>query len=131
MCLDSLVDPVITRCAHVFCQQCITDVISSENVAPNCPLCRAPVNENELTKVPVNKKKETTGPEKPPGEPVGEFKKSSKVCVAWIVVILTLVSFFSLSIAYCPGREKKLARLARTGERRVVRPIVILLYLEV
>ncbi|XP_068740295.1 helicase-like transcription factor isoform X2 [Montipora capricornis] len=79
VCLDSLVDPVITRCAHVFCQQCIMDVISSENVAPNCPLCRAPVNENELTKVPVNKKKETTGPEKPPGEPVGEFKKSSKL----------------------------------------------------
>lgn len=77
MCLDSLVEPVITRCAHVFCQQCIMDVITSENFAPNCPLCRAPVNENDLIKVP-DKKKKSTDTEKP-SEESRESKKSSKL----------------------------------------------------
>ena len=79
VCLDSLVEPVITRCAHVFCEQCIMDVITSDNFAPNCPLCRAPVNKNELTKVPEKKKKKSTETEKP-SEESGELKKSSKVC---------------------------------------------------
>ena len=78
VCLDSLVEPVITRCAHVFCEQCIMDVITSDNFAPNCPLCRAPVNKNELTKVPEKKKKNSTETEKPSQES-GELKKSSKV----------------------------------------------------
>ena len=77
VCLDSLVEPVITRCAHVFCQQCIMDVIASENFAPNCPLCRAPVNENDLIKVP-EKKKKSTDTEKS-NEESRESKKSSKV----------------------------------------------------
>ena len=78
VCLDSLVEPVITRCAHVFCQQCIMDVITSETSAPNCPLCRAPVNENDLIKVPEKKKKKSTETEKP-SEESGQSKTSSKV----------------------------------------------------
>ncbi|XP_074614398.1 helicase-like transcription factor [Acropora palmata] len=61
VCLDSLVDPVITRCGHAFCQHCIMNIISSENMAPNCPLCGAPVNENDLIKVPENTRKKTNG----------------------------------------------------------------------
>jgi len=79
VCLDSLVDPVITRCAHVFCQHCIMDIISSENMAPNCPLCRAPVNENDLIKVPENKKNKSTETEKPNGEMTTVEKNSSKL----------------------------------------------------
>ncbi|XP_074614722.1 helicase-like transcription factor [Acropora palmata] len=79
VCLDSLVDPVITRCAHVFCQHCIMDIISSENMAPNCPLCRAPVNENDLIKVPENKKNKSSETEKPNGEMTTVEKNSSKL----------------------------------------------------
>lgn len=78
VCLDSLVEPVITRCAHVFCQQCIMDVITSDTSAPNCPLCRAPVNENDLIKVPEKKKKKSTEAEKP-NEESGKCKKSTKL----------------------------------------------------
>lgn len=78
VCLDSLVEPVITRCAHVFCQQCIMDVVTSESLAPHCPLCRAPLNENELIKVPERKKQKPEA-EKPSEESAGQSKKSAKV----------------------------------------------------
>ena len=77
VCLDSLVEPVITRCAHAFCQQCIMDVMTSENLAPRCPLCRAPLNENELIKVPEKKKQKPEA--KKNNEEPGESEKSSKV----------------------------------------------------
>ena len=32
VCLESLTLPVITRCAHVFCKLCISEVIRSEQV---------------------------------------------------------------------------------------------------
>ena len=75
VCLDSMVDPVITRCRHAFCQHCVMDIISSENMAPNCPLCGAPVNENDLIKVPENTRKKTNG------EMATVGKNSSKVGV--------------------------------------------------
>lgn len=78
VCLDSLVEPVITRCAHAFCQQCIMDVITSENLAPHCPLCRAPLNENELIKVPEKKKQKSPPAEKTSEESEGK-EKSSKL----------------------------------------------------
>ena len=81
VCLDSLVDPVITRCAHVFCQQCIMNIISSENMAPNCPLCHAPVNENDLIKVPEDKRKKSSETEKPNREMTTVENTSSKVGV--------------------------------------------------
>ncbi len=77
VCLDSLVEPVITRCAHVFCQQCIMDVMTSDNLAPRCPLCRAPLNENELIKVPEKKKQKPEA--KKTSEEPEKSKKSSKV----------------------------------------------------
>ena len=80
-CFDSLVDPVITRCAHAFCRHCIMDRISSEDMAPNCPLCSAPVNENDLIKVPESTIKKSSETEKPNGEITTVEKNSSKVGV--------------------------------------------------
>ena len=54
------------------------DVMTSENLAPRCPLCRAPLNENELIKVP-EKKKQKPPPAEKPSEESGDSKKSSKV----------------------------------------------------
>ncbi|KAF2280728.1 uncharacterized protein EI97DRAFT_428835 [Westerdykella ornata] len=38
VCLDNLREPVITRCAHVFCTACIERVIDTQH---KCPMCRA------------------------------------------------------------------------------------------
>ena len=54
VCLDSLVSPVITKCAHVFCRKCIEKVLQTthEGSTGNCPLCRTLVNKNELIEAP-------------------------------------------------------------------------------
>ncbi|PFX35045.1 helicase-like transcription factor [Stylophora pistillata] len=78
VCLESLVEPVITRCAHAFCQQCIMDVMTSENLAPRCPLCRAPLNVNELIKV-SEKKKQKLPSAKKTSEDSDSKNKSSKL----------------------------------------------------
>ena len=33
MCLNQLLEPVITRCAHVYCRRCIENVISMVRAA--------------------------------------------------------------------------------------------------
>ncbi|OCK82728.1 hypothetical protein K432DRAFT_292616 [Lepidopterella palustris CBS 459.81] len=38
ICLDTLTDPVITCCAHVFCFACIERVVETQH---KCPMCRA------------------------------------------------------------------------------------------
>jgi len=45
ICLDNLKDPMITACAHSFCQDCISRVIDTQH---KCPLCRAELNVEAL-----------------------------------------------------------------------------------
>ncbi|XP_051990678.1 helicase-like transcription factor [Xyrauchen texanus] len=52
VCLDSLRQPVITYCAHVFCRPCICEIIHSEKEQARCPLCRAPIKTKELVEYP-------------------------------------------------------------------------------
>ncbi|XP_047134466.1 helicase-like transcription factor isoform X1 [Hydra vulgaris] len=52
VCLDSLNQPVITHCAHLFCKQCIEDVIRTDK--PKCPLCRKEVTKDKLVEPEVN-----------------------------------------------------------------------------
>uniref|UniRef100_A0AAR2L862 Helicase-like transcription factor n=1 Tax=Pygocentrus nattereri TaxID=42514 RepID=A0AAR2L862_PYGNA len=52
VCLDSLRQPVITHCAHVFCKPCICEVIQSQTVRARCPLCRADIKSTELVEFP-------------------------------------------------------------------------------
>ncbi|XP_009296828.1 helicase-like transcription factor isoform X2 [Danio rerio] len=52
ICLDSLRQPVITYCAHVFCRPCICEVIRSEKEQAKCPLCRAQIKTKELVEYP-------------------------------------------------------------------------------
>uniref|UniRef100_A0A8C1SA44 Helicase-like transcription factor n=1 Tax=Cyprinus carpio TaxID=7962 RepID=A0A8C1SA44_CYPCA len=69
--LDSLRQPVITYCAHVYCRPCICEVIRSEKQA-RCPLCRAPIKTKELVEYP--------GEEMEAGPATGEnCRSSSKV----------------------------------------------------
>ncbi|XP_056091436.1 helicase-like transcription factor [Rhinichthys klamathensis goyatoka] len=52
ICLDSLRQPVITYCAHVYCRPCICEVIRSEKEQAKCPLCRAQIKTKELVEYP-------------------------------------------------------------------------------
>ncbi|KAI4872692.1 hypothetical protein NFI96_032483 [Prochilodus magdalenae] len=52
VCLDSLRQPVITHCAHVFCKPCICEVIQSRQGEAKCPLCRADIKSSELVEYP-------------------------------------------------------------------------------
>lgn len=52
ICLDSLRQPVITYCAHVYCRPCICEVIRSEREQARCPLCRAQIKTKELVEYP-------------------------------------------------------------------------------
>jgi len=56
ICLENLEEPVITRCAHVFCSNCINEVIENAEIVATCPLCRADIDLATMVKVPqVNK----------------------------------------------------------------------------
>ncbi|XP_018424390.1 PREDICTED: helicase-like transcription factor [Nanorana parkeri] len=52
ICLDSLNMPVITRCAHVFCKECICQVIYSKQSNAQCPMCRGEVRLEHLLECP-------------------------------------------------------------------------------
>ncbi|XP_067653851.1 helicase-like transcription factor isoform X2 [Haliotis asinina] len=52
VCLDSLKNPVITPCAHVYCRRCIVTVINNEKPNSKCPLCRGDISEARLIEVP-------------------------------------------------------------------------------
>ncbi|XP_030837529.1 uncharacterized protein LOC100893394 isoform X2 [Strongylocentrotus purpuratus] len=55
ICLESVQDPVVTRCAHVFCQRCIEEVIISEKERACCPLCRQAISRESLVHVPKDR----------------------------------------------------------------------------
>lgn len=72
ICLDSLRQPVITYCAHVFCRPCICEVICTEKEQAKCPLCRAQIKTKELVEYP--------GEKEGTGSVTGEkWRSSSKV----------------------------------------------------
>ncbi|KAM4693493.1 helicase-like transcription factor [Discoglossus pictus] len=52
ICLDSLIMPVITHCAHVFCKPCICQVIHNEQPNAKCPLCRGELHQKHLVECP-------------------------------------------------------------------------------
>ena len=45
VCMDPLVQPVITHCKHFFCRGCISKVIEVQH---KCPMCRAGLSEDKL-----------------------------------------------------------------------------------
>ncbi|XP_066266289.1 helicase-like transcription factor [Branchiostoma lanceolatum] len=74
VCLDSLRLPVITHCAHVFCRECICNVIRNERPNAHCPLCRGDIAAEQLVEVPPE---EEGGQEEE--EQGGDWQSSSKV----------------------------------------------------
>ncbi len=52
ICYDIVEDPVITHCAHFFCNECINSHLTRNN---NCPVCREPIKKSELVATTVKK----------------------------------------------------------------------------
>uniref|UniRef100_A0A8B9K2E0 Helicase-like transcription factor n=1 Tax=Astyanax mexicanus TaxID=7994 RepID=A0A8B9K2E0_ASTMX len=113
VCLDSLRQPVITHCAHVFCKPCICEVIQSQQLAAKCPLCRANIKSTELLEYPGDEE------DSRPTDRKDQWRSSSKV-EALMTVLLKLrsedptikslvVSQFTkfLNILEVPLRESK------------------------
>ncbi|KAG5847356.1 hypothetical protein ANANG_G00125170 [Anguilla anguilla] len=73
VCLDSLRQPVITYCAHVYCKPCICEVIRSEKDNAKCPLCRAQIRTQELVEYPGEDAESASADDK------DAWKSSSKV----------------------------------------------------
>ncbi|XP_029470884.1 LOW QUALITY PROTEIN: helicase-like transcription factor [Rhinatrema bivittatum] len=74
ICLDSLIFPVITQCAHVFCKPCICQVIHSEQPNAKCPLCRGELHLEHLVECPQEESETATV-----GKTSKEWLPSSKV----------------------------------------------------
>ncbi|KAK2966320.1 hypothetical protein RJ640_000263 [Escallonia rubra] len=68
ICLDTVQDPVVTLCGHLYCWPCIYKWIYYQNVSaektdqqqPQCPVCKAEVPQNTL--VPLYGRGQTTKP---------------------------------------------------------------------
>ncbi len=48
ICLSDVTSPVITKCSHIFCRECITQVIQQNRPPAPCPLCRGNIFVQEL-----------------------------------------------------------------------------------
>ncbi|CAG9583717.1 conserved hypothetical protein [Leishmania major strain Friedlin] len=45
ICLDTATEPVVTRCGHLFCWECLDHWLHSAAGAPECPVCKGRVDE--------------------------------------------------------------------------------------
>ncbi|KNC99573.1 uncharacterized protein SPPG_04962 [Spizellomyces punctatus DAOM BR117] len=63
VCLDTLKEPVVTPCAHVFCKACISEVKSTN---PVCPMCRGDLENRVLLPLPPPPPPESSHPDPTP-----------------------------------------------------------------
>ncbi|KAG5490067.1 hypothetical protein JKF63_00186 [Porcisia hertigi] len=45
ICLDTATEPVVTRCGHLFCWECLEHWLHSATGTPECPVCKGRVDE--------------------------------------------------------------------------------------
>ncbi|KPA80131.1 hypothetical protein ABB37_05123 [Leptomonas pyrrhocoris] len=45
ICLDTATEPVVTRCGHLFCWECLDHWLHSPAGVPECPVCKGRVDE--------------------------------------------------------------------------------------
>ena len=51
ICLDEIEKPTATKCGHVYCDQCIRELIRAQKTKSRCPQCRKKVGLSGLTKL--------------------------------------------------------------------------------
>ena len=70
ICYDTMPEPIITPCGHLFCQYCINKCLS---IKKECPMCKSNVNPEQLVKVKKQSqstKKELLEPDTPVSNPL-------------------------------------------------------------
>eukprot|EP00371_Babesia_bovis_P003454 XP_001612101.1 hypothetical protein [Babesia bovis T2Bo] len=66
ICFEDVVDPVVTRCGHLFCWQCLLTWINKPN--DHCPVCHAGITKENV--IPLyGRGQETNDPRNKPSEP--------------------------------------------------------------
>jgi hypothetical protein len=51
ICLDEIEKPTATKCGHVYCEECIRELIRAQKTKSRCPQCRKKVGLSGLTKL--------------------------------------------------------------------------------
>ena len=54
ICFDILEDPVLTKCGHLFCNECLDMCLKAK---PRCPMCKTNLKGTEIIKVNKTEKK--------------------------------------------------------------------------
>ena len=84
ICLDSLNQPVITHCAHLYCRPCIESVIRTDSrESAKCPMCRGNIDKDKLVEPDATKTHQDTA-----AVEENKWSSSSKVT---LLPMLTLV----------------------------------------
>ncbi len=52
ICYENMIEPIMTPCAHLFCENCIKTCI---NMKPECPMCKSHISMNELVNIKPKK----------------------------------------------------------------------------
>ncbi|KAK4409768.1 E3 ubiquitin-protein ligase [Sesamum angolense] len=66
ICLDLAQDPVITLCGHLYCWPCLYKWLQGHSNSHECPVCKAPVDEEKLIPLYGRGKTSTDQRSKPP-----------------------------------------------------------------
>mmetsp|Transcript_50887 Transcript_50887/g.94823 ORF Transcript_50887/g.94823 Transcript_50887/m.94823 type:complete len:919 (+) Transcript_50887:66-2822(+) len=91
LCLDNIEEPVVTKCNHWFCKECILECIvqaTESHGRATCPLCRA-----SITKTELRTSKESTGAGTDAAGPSGHGNQPESLLVMeskWKVLLNTL-----------------------------------------
>ncbi|KAL0461517.1 UNVERIFIED_CONTAM: E3 ubiquitin-protein ligase [Sesamum latifolium] len=66
ICFDLAQDPVITLCGHLYCWPCLYKWLQGHSKSQECPVCKAPVDEEKLIPLYGRGKTSTDPRSKPP-----------------------------------------------------------------
>ncbi|PVH97783.1 hypothetical protein DM02DRAFT_657940 [Periconia macrospinosa] len=87
VCMETLREPVITQCAHVFCTACIERVIEIQH---KCPLCRAGLD--NLSTTTIKPAKEISAPEPSTQEQIIDKESLEKESSSKLVAMLSILT---------------------------------------
>lgn len=86
ICLDTLKEPVITKCAHTFCTACLERVIDTQH---KCPMCRAELE--SLSTTTVKPAKETSMKVEPAKQTTADKKSLEKNTSSKVEALLEIL----------------------------------------
>ncbi|KAG5464018.1 hypothetical protein LSCM1_00197 [Leishmania martiniquensis] len=117
ICLDTATEPVVTRCGHLFCWECLEHWLHSAAGAPECPVCKGRVDERVAGDIiPLY------GKGRQPAKRTGRSQSSSSAPLTTSAAAADLAQeeFFSRPSAYsfAPGRDARRAAQASSEQHR-------------